>query len=324
MRPFFNKRCLGLTSPAGLRPRLWYRINGLVVAIILASTSGSGQEPSVRQDSGTSRLEAYIRHVLAWPAPAVKVTMTEARSSELAGFSEIVVKGERVGKVATERFLMSPDGKSLFRGSVYSLTKDPFASLRPKLSGDEHPMLGRGDAPISVVLFSDLECPYCRALAKTLRTELPSYGDKVSLLFADFPLDDIHPWAKDAALLGRCVFRQSPALFWKYHDWVFEHQEQIGQGPFDRFTQPALAALPGVDARTAYGCLTSRSEEKSIDQTMQAGKDIGVEVAPTFFVNGRKLAGAVPWDTLKIILDEELEFQRGLPQSSSPTKSRVK
>jgi protein-disulfide isomerase len=324
MRQFFNKKAPGLTLPARSRLRLWYRVNGVVVAVILACTSGSGQEPPGRQDGGTSKLEAYIRHVLAWPAPAVKVTMTEARSSDLAGFSEIVVKGERAGKIATERFLVSPDGRSLIRGSVYSLARDPFASLRPKLSGDDHPMLGRRDAPVSVVLFSDLECPYCRALAKTLRTELPAYADRVSLLFADFPLEDIHPWAREAALLGKCVFRQSPDLFWKYHDWVFEHQEEIGQGPFDKFVEPALAALPGVDARTASGCLNSRAEEKSIDRTMQAGKDIGVEVAPTFFVNGRKLAGAVPWDTLKIVLDEELEFQRGFLESSSREKSRVK
>jgi len=311
-------------SQAQSRLRLWYRINGLVVAVILACTSGSGQEPLVKQDGGTSKLEAYIRHVLAWPAPAVKLTITEGHSSELAGFSEIVAKGERAGKIATERFLVSPDGRNLIRGSVYSLARDPFASLRPKLSADDYPMLGRRDAPVSVVIFSDLECPYCRALAKTLRTQLPAYGDRVSLLFADFPLDDIHPWAKDAALLGRCVFRQSPALFWRYHDWVFEHQEEIGQGPFDKFIEPSLAALPGVDTQTASGCLNSRAEEKSIDQTMRAGRDIGVEVAPTFFVNGRKLVGSVPWDTLKIILDEELEFQRGLLELSSREKRRVK
>lgn len=323
MRQFFRKKSPKSASPPRLGPGPWYRVNLVAVAMLIAGIRCSGQEPPVRQDGGTS-LEAYIRHVLVWPAQAVKMTISAGRTSELAGFSEIVVKGERAGKIATERFLVSPDGRNLIRGSVYTLARDPFAPLRPNLSGVDHPMIGRRDAAVSIIVFSDLECPYCRALAKILRTELPAYGESVSLHFADFPLEQVHPWAKDAALLGRCVFRQNPSLFWEYHDWVFAHQDEIGQGPFGKFMAPALAAISGLDTQNVSQCFDSRAEAKNIDQMIQIGKELGIEVAPTFFVNGRKLAGVVPWETLKMILDEEIEFQRGLVDSPSVAKRASK
>ena len=79
-----------------------------------------------------------------------------------------------------------------------------------------------------LVVFSDFECPNCKEEAKTLRERLPAaYPKDVRLYFKDFPLEQIHPWAKAAAMAGQCVFRENPAGFWQFHDWIYEHQAEI-------------------------------------------------------------------------------------------------
>jgi len=79
-----------------------------------------------------------------------------------------------------------------------------------------------------IVAFSDMECPHCKEEAKTIRENLiQAYPKDVRFYFKDFPLTSIHPWAKPAAMAGRCVFQQNPASFWDYHDWIFAQQDNV-------------------------------------------------------------------------------------------------
>ena len=93
---------------------------------------------------------------------------------------------------------------------------------------DLQPSFGEPGAPVAVVMFSDFQCSFCKEEAKMIRQNVASaFPTQVRVYFKDFPLEPIHPWAKPAAVAGRCVFRQKPAAFWDYHDWIFAHQDEI-------------------------------------------------------------------------------------------------
>ncbi len=112
---------------------------------------------------------------------------------------------------------------------VYDVGQNPFKDDLDKLKTDLSPSFGTAGAPVVLVVFSDFECPNCKEEAEdpAAKPAQPLFPRQVRVYFKDFPLEQIHPWAKAAAIAGRCVFRQSPAEFWKYHDWIYEHQSEI-------------------------------------------------------------------------------------------------
>src|SRR5215467_13292999 len=130
-------------------------------------------------------------------------------------------------------FYVSKDGQKILQGSVFDVKDNPFKPELDKLKTDLAPNFGTPGAPVVLVLFSDFQCPFCKEEAKMLRTNLLSaYPKQVRAYFKDMPLDQIHPWARPAAIAGRCVFKQNAAAFWDYHDWMYDHQGEITKENF--------------------------------------------------------------------------------------------
>ena len=114
-------------------------------------------------------------------------------------------------------FLVSKDGSKILQATVYDVNSNPFKPDLDKLKTEFQPSFGTPGAPVVLVAFSDFECPVCKTEATMLRQNLlTAYPTQVRLYFKDFPLESIHPWAKPAAIAGRCVFRQNPSSFWSY------------------------------------------------------------------------------------------------------------
>src|SRR5580704_2445582 len=102
------------------------------------------------------------------------------------------------------------------------------ATARVQLNVEHQPSFGPTDAPVTIVEFGDFECPSCRAEAPLLRELIPQlFPNKVRIVFKDYPLESIHPWARAAAIAGRCVYRQNPQAFWKFYDWDHQNQDDI-------------------------------------------------------------------------------------------------
>jgi protein-disulfide isomerase len=172
------------------------------------------------------------------------------------------------------------------------------------------PSFGTPGAPVVIAEFSDFECPFCREEAKMLRENiLKTYPKEVRVYFFDFPLDQIHPWAKAAALTGRCVFRQSASAFWDYHDWIFDHQAETTA---ETFPGKALEFAKSKDLDTAAysACLTSKEAAADVDHTLEMGHALEINQTPTIFVNGRRLAGTMDWANLKMVIDYEIGYQK--------------
>jgi len=160
------------------------------------------------------------------------------------------------------------------------------------------PARGPKDAPITIVEFSDFECPYCGAAHDTVEQVMSTYAGKVRLVYRQFPLS-FHPHAAKAAEASLCAADQGK--FWEYHDVLFKNQKKLE--PTDL---KAHATEVGMDPQKFGQCLDSGDKKKAVDADQQAGLQAGVGGTPAFFINGIFLNGAQPIDEFKKIIDGEL------------------
>jgi protein-disulfide isomerase len=157
-----------------------------------------------------------------------------------------------------------------------------------KLNIDHEPTFGPADAPVTLVEFGDLECPSCRAEAPVLRQLIPSlYPNKVRVVFKDYPLESIHPWARAASIAARCIYKQDAQAFWKFYDWDYDNQDDI---KVENLKSKVLgwAAKNGVAAGPLESCIDSKATDAEVSRNVAEGKAVGVKGTPTVFVNGVK------------------------------------
>jgi protein-disulfide isomerase len=169
---------------------------------------------------------------------------------------------------------------------------------RSAIASAGHPWTGGENATVTVVEFSDFQCPYCRAAEPTVKAIRDKYGDKVKFVYMDFPLG-MHQHAMDAANAAQCAGDQGK--FWQYHDALFADQSKLDQADLK-----ATAAKLGLDTKKFDACLDSQSKVPEIRQEQAAGSAAGVSATPTFFVNGREIEGAEPMPAFQDLIDGEL------------------
>lgn len=251
-------------------------------------------------------LEAYLRHLYAF-GPDVEVHVSEPKETPIAGLLVADVSVKVNDNDETGKFYVSKDGKFLFRGELSDLTKDPLAEARALMKTKDAPSAGNSKAPVTVVEYSDFECPVCRNLHDVMRGMLPNYP-QVRLVFMDFPLDQIHPWARTAALAGRCAYTQNPTSFWKIYDLIYDHQEVISAGnAWEKMND--YAGQSGLNPEVFKACLASPEATAAVDASLANGKELEVGSTPTIFVNGRRIVGADP-HLLEQYIKYELAHQK--------------
>jgi protein-disulfide isomerase len=167
---------------------------------------------------------------------------------------------------------------------------------------DKDPSLGNAKAPVTLVEFSDFQCPFCLRVAPTMRQIRATYGDKVRIVWKDFPLTQIHPQAFKAGEAGQCAAEQGK--FWEFHDRVFENQQAMQVDDLKRY-----AAGVGVDAERFNACLDTSKHAEIVRDGVAQGTRLGVNSTPTVFINGRRVSGAQPYEVFAAIIDEELSRQ---------------
>jgi protein-disulfide isomerase len=164
----------------------------------------------------------------------------------------------------------------------------PADSAPVKLNIDQEPTFGPANAPVTLVEFGDLQCPSCRAEAPVLRQLIPQlYPNKVRVVFKDYPLESIHPWARAGSIAARCIYRQDAQAFWKFYDWDYDNQDDI---TIENLRSKVLgwAAKNGVAAGPLESCIDSKASDVDVARNIAEGKAVGVKGTPTVFVNGVK------------------------------------
>ncbi len=170
------------------------------------------------------------------------------------------------------------------------------------------PMRGNPDAPVTIIEFSDFQCPYCARGADTMEQVLEKYPDDVKFVFQHFPLG-FHPWAKPASIASHCAGLQSDDAFWTLHDAYFKDQKNLDTKNVLTKSREWLAGS-GIDMNKWATCAEDQSSEeykaasKVVDDQMAAGQKLGVSGTPGFFVNGKFLNGAQPLSAFEPLIEE--------------------
>lgn len=161
------------------------------------------------------------------------------------------------------------------------------------------PSIGSKTAPITLIEFADFQCPYCGRVAPTVKRIREKYGDQVRVVWKDFPLTQIHPQAFKAGEAAHCAGDQGK--YWEYHDRLFANQQSLMPDDLKKH-----AADLGLDAAKFAACLDASKYGERVRDGVAEGTRLGVNSTPMFYVNGRVLSGAQPYETFVSVIDEEL------------------
>ncbi len=182
-------------------------------------------------------------------------------------------------------------------------TRDPDAPIevvRYPVDEANNPSLGAADAPITIIEFSDYECPFCTRWHAEVWPQLEeAYGDKIRLVYRDFPLYSIHPNAGEAAEAANCANEQGK--FWQFHDLLFLASQGLGRQAYE-----AYAGEINLDLEAFKTCLDEKRYADEVTADYEFARQLGVQSTPTFFINGVALIGAQPFEVFQEVIDLEL------------------
>ena len=172
--------------------------------------------------------------------------------------------------------------------------------LRVKIETAGYPTLGPDNAAVTIVEFSDFECPFCGGLFPTLKEVEKNYAGKIRVVYRQFPLANIHPHAEKAAEAALCAFEQQH--FWEFHDSMFGNQKELS---IPDLKQRAVDLK--LDTQKFNECIDSGREVATIQKDIQEGARVGVTGTPAMFINGRFLSGNQPYAAIKEMIEDELQ-----------------
>ncbi len=165
---------------------------------------------------------------------------------------------------------------------------------------DDDPFLGSNDAPITIIEFSDYECPYCRQWHSEVYTRLmDTYGDQIRFVYRDFPIESIHPNARSAAEAANCA--NELGVFWDFHDKLFSMELGLGSEAYQEY-----ASQLGLDSGEFQECIDSGRYQQEVRADFDFASNLGVRSTPTFFINGIAVVGAQPFEVFQQVIEKEL------------------
>jgi protein-disulfide isomerase len=251
------------------------------------------------------RVEQYFRKVANLPA-SVTLKVVDVAPANVPGFLTANLEASNGTNTQRVPLLISRDGRYFTQGRLVDLTADPYQAIMAKINLNGEPMRGNANAKVTIVEYSDFECPFCGRAYTTLETQvMKQYGDKVRLVFKNFPLSNIHPWADSAALASACARRQSAEGFWKLYDYFFQNQQTITQDNVKEKAEGVIKSS-GLDVAAFDTCFDNKAAADVVKADQAEGEALGVRSTPTFYINGRKLEGAQPYEKFKAVIDEAL------------------
>jgi protein-disulfide isomerase len=248
---------------------------------------------------------AYGTAALADAATQQKIIDYNPPDAKIPGAKQATLSLSRGGQTQTQQILMSSDGRYVVFAEVEDVTSDPFKAIAAKINTTNSPVKGPKDAKVTIVEFSDFQCPYCARAHQTISEQvMKEYDGKVKLVYKNFPLG-FHKWAEPAGIAGACAYQQDPASFWTFYDYMFNNQQQITPENVKEKSQEALKGTK-VDMAKWNDCYDNKKTLEKVKADMAEGSSVGVTGTPAFIINGRKISGAQPFQNFKAVIDDEL------------------
>ena len=269
------------------------------------------------------RIELTIRSQFSVPAE-YSVSLGKRGKSDIAGFDSLPVTFSQGGHDKVMEFLISTDNNTLARLEKFDLSKSPMSGV--SLTG--RPVRGNDSAPVTIVSFDDLECPYCAQMhAELFPITMAHYGKQVRFIYKDDPLVEIHPWAMHAAVDVECLEAQSQTGYWNLVDTIHAHGAEISgdrsqfnlaaaQLRLDQLTQ-LEGKQQGVDSAKLDRCI-QKQDEASVRASMKEADALGINGTPSLFINGERAIGVMPQPVLWGIIDRAIVDAGGTPPPQTP------
>jgi len=256
------------------------------------------QEAKARNTTPEKLVKEEVEAKVAAPSDAEVQKLYDANKAQLGGQTLEQVKPRIV------EYLKQQQTEQRQAAFVEELKKKYPTSIQlraPVIAVDTagRPERGGGaKAPVTIVMFSDYECPFCDRGEKVIDEVMKAYGDKVRLVFRDYPLP-MHPHARGAAEAAACANAQGK--YWPYHEKLFANQQALGDDKLKEYAQQV-----GLDTAKFDQCLKDKAFAAAIDKDVADGAAVGVNGTPAFFINGRMLSGAQPFARFKEEIDADL------------------
>ncbi len=268
-----------------------------------AATSPAGGSSTVLPTEDT--VDSFLFQMFGYD-PTVTWKVTDIRPSEVPGLAEVSLVITNPQGSNQNRLLVSGDGKHAISGDILPFGAKPFDDARSKLEkGVSGPAKGPAKAAVTIVEFSDMQCPHCAKAAPAI-DQLLAQEPEAHFVFQNFPLP-AHDWAEKAAGYIDCLGRATPGqpsndAVWKFIQKTFDEQPNITQADADEKLK-AIATASGANADEIAACAAKPDTKARIEASVALGKSVGVSATPTLFINGRNVPGGVPVDLLKKIAD---------------------
>jgi len=268
--------------------------------IFLAAMAGSCKAQTAAKSGALSpevvrRIQSEIRSRYT-VSQQVEISVSAPQPSDIPGYDKLVVTLTQNAQKTTFDFLISLDRKTLARLEKIDISQDVMSKI--DLRG--RPVRGSPAAKVTIVNYDDFQCPFCSRMHATLFPGLLNqYGGKVKIIYKDYPLTQIHPWAMHAAVDANCLAAQDSAAYWDFADYVHSSRREVGgdSAPAAFLNLDKAALNQGekhhLDAQKLRACV-QKSDETSVRGSMAEAEKLGVDATPTLFINGAKISGAVP------------------------------
>jgi protein-disulfide isomerase len=236
------------------------------------------------EQGSSAELLRCVREVTKLP-PQTELTLGPFNKTPYPQFLKSVITASDGKHTQTAEIFMTKDQRTGILGIVVPFRED---FVRGMINTKDMPSQGPSHAPVTVVEYADLQCPTCALLHEFLEKELlPKYGDKVRVIFKEFPLPfPSHDWSATAAVANECAYQIKPSAFPRYRSLIFANQNLINAANV-RDSLLNLGDDAGVDRARLAGCIDSKASLSRVEAGRQEGKDLGVNGTPTSFVNGR-------------------------------------
>jgi protein-disulfide isomerase len=260
------------------------------------------------------KIERQVRSYYKIPPEVHVLVGAPSAGSDFPNYDSVIVTVDSGEKKQDLKFVVSKDGSSLVRTIKFDLSKDPYTETMSKIDVNGRPTRGAKASKVVVVNFDDFECPFCARMHQTLFSEiLKEYGDRVTFIYKDYPLVEIHPWATHAAVDANCLAAQNGDAYWDFADYIHANQHEVSNEKTPGARLEALDKLTllqgqkhNLDVVKLQSCIKAQ-DESAVKASMKEAEGIGVEATPTMFISGEKIDGAVPISEVRAALDRALK-----------------
>jgi protein-disulfide isomerase len=268
-----------------------------------AAPAPSATIAAIDTEAVARRIEEYFTKSVS---PGITLEARNIAPAEIPGWNKGTLEVTAGGDGQEIGFLVTPDGRYFISGEVTDLTIDPLRAITDKIDLEGRPARGPADAKVTIVEYSDFQCPFCGRGYQILEDEvLPAYEGKVRFYFKHLPLKSIHPWAANAALATECAHEQSVDGFWALYHHLFKNQRELNEDNLKEKVT-AWAQEAGLDEAKFTACFGAEEALAQVEKDLEEATAVGANSTPTFFINGRRLEGAQPLENFKAIIDAEL------------------